>query len=137
VAELVDTVPVQNILGEGPLWSVRDARLWWTDIQGRRLYRYDPVARTFDENATPERLCSFAFVAGSNRLIAAFESGLLLYDPVSGAVQWLHRWSGARRASASTTGGRIAKGASGPERWSRAAAPSRWGVSTVSTAKGG
>ncbi len=91
MAELVDVVPVQNILGEGPLWSVCDARLWWTDIQGRRLYRYDPVTRTLDEIATPERLCSFAFVAGSDRLIAAFESGLALYDPANGALRWLYR----------------------------------------------
>ena len=91
MAELVDMVPVQNILGEGVLWNARDARLWWTDIQGRRLFRYDPVTRTLDEIATPERLCSFAFVAASSRLIAAFESGLALYDPASGAVEWLYR----------------------------------------------
>jgi sugar lactone lactonase YvrE len=91
VAELVDVVPVQNSLGESPLWNARDARLWWTDIQGRRLLRYDPVARTLDEIATPERLCSFAFVADSDRLIAAFESGLALYDPATGAVHWLYR----------------------------------------------
>jgi sugar lactone lactonase YvrE len=84
-------VPVQNVLGESPLWNVRDARLWWTDIQGRRLFRYDPAARTLDEIATPERLCSFAFVAGSGRLIAAFESGLAFYDPANGAVEWLYR----------------------------------------------
>ena len=84
-------VPVQNILGEGPLWNVRDARLWWTDIQGRRLFRYDPMTRTLDELATPERLGSFAFVAGNDRLIAAFESGLALYDQVNGAVEWLYR----------------------------------------------
>jgi sugar lactone lactonase YvrE len=91
VAVLVDMVPVGNILCEGPLWSVRDARLWWTDIQGRLLFRYDPVTRTLDKIAAPERLCSFAFVAGSGRLIAAFESGLTLYDPASGAVEWLYR----------------------------------------------
>lgn len=84
-------MPVQNILGGGPLWSVCDARLWWTDIQGRLLFRYDPAARTLDEIAAPERLGSFAFVAGSGRLIAAFESGLALYDPASGAVEWLYR----------------------------------------------
>ncbi len=91
MAELVDMVPVRNILGEGPLWNVRDARLWWTDIQGRRLFRYDPVSRILDESATPGRLCPFAFLAGSTRLAAAFASGLALYDPASGAVDWLYR----------------------------------------------
>ena len=91
MVELVDMVPVQNVLGECPLWSVREARLWWTDIQGRRLFRYDPMTRILDELATPERLGSFAFVAGSDRLITAFESGLALYDPADGALEWLYR----------------------------------------------
>ena len=91
MGDLIDIVPVLNILGEGVLWNVRSARLWWTDIQSRRLFRYDPVTRTLDDIATPERLCSFAFVAGSDRLLAAFESGLAFYDPASGAVEWLYR----------------------------------------------
>lgn len=91
MVELVDMLPVQNILGEGVLWNARSARLWWTDIEGRRLFRYDPAARGLDEIATPERLCSFAFVAGGERLVAAFESGLALYDPANGAVEWLYR----------------------------------------------
>ena len=91
MVELVDVVAVSNILGEGVLWNARTARLWWTDIQARRLFRYDPITRTLDKIATPERLASFAFVAGSERLIAAFESGLALYDPASGTVDWLYR----------------------------------------------
>lgn len=91
MVELVDMLPVQNILGEGVLWNARSARLWWTDIEGRRVFRYDPAARGLDEIATPERLCSFAFVAGGERLVAAFESGLALYDPANGAVEWLYR----------------------------------------------
>ncbi len=91
MAELVDVVAVRNILGEGVLWNARTARLWWTDIQARRLFRYDPITRALDKIATPERLASFAFVAGSERMIAAFESGLALYDPTNGAVEWLYR----------------------------------------------
>ena len=91
MAELVDVVAVRNILGEGVLWNRRTARLWWTDIQARCLFCYDPISRALDKIATPERLASFAFVADSERIVAAFESGLALYDPATGAVDWLYR----------------------------------------------
>ena len=89
--QLVDVLPVQNILGEGVLWNVRTARLWWTDIQARSLFRYDPVAREFDEIETPERASAFAFVAGTDGLIVAFESGLALFNPSDRSTDWLYR----------------------------------------------
>lgn len=30
-------------LGEGPLWHPDEAALYWTDIEGRRIYRLDPA----------------------------------------------------------------------------------------------
>jgi D-xylonolactonase len=30
-------------LGEGPLWHPDEQALYWTDIEGRRLFRYDPA----------------------------------------------------------------------------------------------
>ncbi len=30
-------------LGEGPLWSVAEQQLYWTDVFNRRLWRYDPA----------------------------------------------------------------------------------------------
>ena len=29
-----------NLCGEGPLWDERERSLYWTDITGRRFYRY-------------------------------------------------------------------------------------------------
>src|ERR1700691_6566664 len=37
----IDIFRVSNILGEGILWDSRREVLWWTDIQGRLLHRYD------------------------------------------------------------------------------------------------
>jgi len=89
--ELIDIVPVKNTLGEGILWDADAGVAWWTDIQERLLYRYSPDTRAIDRIATPERLGSFGFVRGSRKLVAAFESGLALFDPASGAVEWLAR----------------------------------------------
>jgi L-arabinonolactonase len=87
----VAILPVQNVLGEGILWDSRRQVLWWTDIQSRRLYRHDLLQAKTQVLDTPERVGSFGLVAGSERLITAFESGIALYDTRDGAVAWLLR----------------------------------------------
>ncbi len=89
MAELVDVIPVRNTLGEGVLWDGLKQRLWWTDIQEKRLHRYDPATKHVETLDTPERLGSFGFVRDGGRLIAAFESGIALYDPDTGEIEWL------------------------------------------------
>jgi sugar lactone lactonase YvrE len=90
-AELVEIIPVKNTLGEGVSWDPVAELLWWTDIQERCLFRYDPRTSDLRRYQVPERLCSFGFVENSERLIAAFESGFALYDPGSGRVDWIAR----------------------------------------------
>jgi sugar lactone lactonase YvrE len=87
----IDILSSRNILGEGILWDSRRERLWWTDIQGRQLHTYhwsDAAMQVLD---TPERVGSFGPIAGSERLIVAFASGIALYDAHDQAVQWLTR----------------------------------------------
>jgi L-arabinonolactonase len=88
---LISTVAVRNTLGESVLWDEISQQLWWTDIHERRLYCYDPVRATPEWFALPERLCSFGFIANSDRLIAAFETGFAFYHPRSGILDWLKR----------------------------------------------
>jgi L-arabinonolactonase len=90
-ATLVDVVEVGNTLGEGVLWDDIGRRVWWTDIQGRLLYRYEPVKGTLEKFPLPERLGSFGFVARSDRIIGAFESGFAFFHPESGQLDWIAR----------------------------------------------
>jgi L-arabinonolactonase len=85
----IDIFSVANIVGEGILWDSRRLVLWWTDIQGRRLYRYDWTHATLQAFDTPERVGSFGLIAGSERLITAFASGIALYDATRQSVDWL------------------------------------------------
>jgi sugar lactone lactonase YvrE len=87
----VDIFSVGNIVGEGILWDSRREALWWTDIQGRRLHRYDWAQGTLRVLETPERVGSFGLVAGSENLITAFASGIAIYDPYQQSVAWLAR----------------------------------------------
>ena len=91
LSELVDIVHVGNTLGEGVLWDSGGERAWWTDIQESRLWRYQPQARLLESFELPERLGSFGFVDGDDRIIAAFESGFAFYDPESGRLDWVER----------------------------------------------
>ena len=90
-SELVDIVRVGNTLGEGVLWDGIGERVWWTDIQERRLFRYDPTSRALERFELPERLGSFGLVEGSDKIIAAFESGFAFYHPESGQLDWVDR----------------------------------------------
>jgi L-arabinonolactonase len=90
-ATLVQVLEVGNTLGEGVLWDEITQRLWWTDIQERLLYRYHPVKDILEKFELPERLGSFGFVDGSDRIVAAFESGFAFYHPESAEVKWIER----------------------------------------------
>ena len=41
-------------LGEGTLWDPREGVLWWVDIWGSRIHRYDPATGRDDTWETPE-----------------------------------------------------------------------------------
>ena len=89
--ELLAEIHVHNELGEGVIWDSRRRAAWWTDILGRRIYRYAPATGRLDEWPTPERLSCFATVADRDDLIAGFESGFAFFDPGSGRVDWIAR----------------------------------------------
>src|SRR5882757_7988253 len=93
--QLIATLRVANVLGEGVLWHHQTGMLWWTDIQARQLFRYDWAHKTLQRYAVPERLASFGFIDdcnnAGNKLIAAFESGIALYDPDGQTIEWLAR----------------------------------------------
>jgi sugar lactone lactonase YvrE len=89
---LIEVIGTKNILGEGPLWNAADGKFWWTDIQASRLHRMDPRTRRIETTATQERLGCFAFIAGEEgRILAAFESGVGVFDCATGTVDWLAR----------------------------------------------
>jgi L-arabinonolactonase len=87
----IDIFSVGNILGEGILWDSRREILWWTDIQGRRLHRYEWTHGAMQILDTPERVGSIGLVEASEKLITAFASGIALYDTHQQSIAWLAR----------------------------------------------
>jgi sugar lactone lactonase YvrE len=89
--EPIDIIRAGNTLGEGVQWDARRQALWWTDIQERKLCRYDWARRELETFSAPERIGSFGLIQGRTEIIAAFESGIALYDPRGGTPKWLAR----------------------------------------------
>jgi sugar lactone lactonase YvrE len=62
-------------LGEGVIWDHRAQLVYWTNIRGPTLYRYDPVRTELLSVAVPEPLGSIALSQGTGLLLAT-KSGL-------------------------------------------------------------
>jgi sugar lactone lactonase YvrE len=90
--KLIEIIPAQNTVGEGIVWDADTQCLWWTDIEDSCLYRCPwPVSYAPQTYELPERLGSFGLCPDGTTLIAAFESGIALYDTEHGASEWLMR----------------------------------------------
>lgn len=72
-------------LGEGPVWSAAEGRLYWFDIKGKRLAWYHPKTRTRGAFDLPIRAsCAAPRTAGG--LFVATETGLAVFDPDLGTL---------------------------------------------------
>ena len=66
-------------VGECPVWSAAEQALYWVDIEGKQIHRYDWQRKTQQTWATDERVGCIACTESadsSKRVIAAMESGI-------------------------------------------------------------
>jgi len=68
---------IQAKLGECPIWSARDKALYWCDIDGRSLNRFDPATGENRATRMPESIGSFALRKPAG-FIVALRSGIWL-----------------------------------------------------------
>ncbi|HYD98969.1 MAG TPA: SMP-30/gluconolactonase/LRE family protein [Alphaproteobacteria bacterium] len=85
MSEVTLVVDARNELGEGPVWSPRHRMLFWTDIQGRALWRHEPATGRTELAPLPQRLGCYALTADGGAL-GAFADGLRPFDPLTGAA---------------------------------------------------
>lgn len=74
-------------LGEGATWCAASGRLYWTDIEGARLWRYDPGERKSVSFAMPERLACLALCADPHYLLLGLASRLAFFDLATGEIE--------------------------------------------------
>lgn len=76
-------------LGEVPLWSARDACLYWIDVRRPALQSYDPVSHHVERFELPEVVGSFC-ERQSGGMLLALKSGLHTFDLVTREITpWL------------------------------------------------
>jgi len=76
-------------LGECPVWSVEESVLYWEDIEGRRIYRYNPTTGVSEHRDLPGRPGSFSCSPTSGVLTVAMDTSLVHLDWASGEVEHL------------------------------------------------
>lgn len=79
-------VQASDRLGEGPVWSPLERRLYWFDIKGLRLSWYEPATDARGTFALPLR-ASAAAPRTAGGLIVATEKGLAKVDPDAGTIE--------------------------------------------------
>ena len=76
-------------LGEGPVWVARDAALWFVNIKGRQLHRYDPATGERRGWSAPEPPGFIVPVRGGG-FIVGMSSGLYRFEAETGRfVHWV------------------------------------------------
>ena len=78
-------LPDRDLLGESPVWDVREGALYWVDTRSRLVKRWvegGPV-RSW---ATPSDVGSIA-LAAPGRLVLSLEDGFAWLDLASGSVE--------------------------------------------------
>ena len=74
--EAACVLPARAMLGECPLWSEAEARLYWIDIDGRKVHRFDPATGADEELDAPGRPGSMVLTAEPGTLLVAIEERL-------------------------------------------------------------
>jgi L-arabinonolactonase len=77
------------LLGESPIWSEAEQALYWVDIRGFAIRRFDPATGEDRAWRVPEEVGSIGFRAKGG-FVAALRSGFAFFDPQTGALERLH-----------------------------------------------
>jgi len=78
--------PVGAELGEGPVWLASEGALWFVDIKGRRIHRFDEASGGRRSWPAPEPIGFLAPVEGGG-FLCGLKSGLYRFDPDTGAFE--------------------------------------------------
>ncbi len=79
-------VDASAMLGECPLWSEHEQLLYWIDIDGKKIHRFDPATGADEVCNIDGRPGSIALTGSPGRLLLATEHELAWFDWEAGTV---------------------------------------------------
>ncbi len=80
---------IKALLGEGPCWDERKQVLYWTDISGKVIHRFDPQTGQNDTFKIGQ-MVGAVVVAEDGRLVLAAENGFYFYNTETGQTTVIH-----------------------------------------------
>ena len=86
VTDIRCALPARALLGEGPLWDRDDRCLYWVDIKGCAVHRFDPATGRDTRWPTPETVGSLVRRERGG-LVLALRSGFHSLDLDTGAIE--------------------------------------------------
>ncbi|ESX98400.1 hypothetical protein X753_31205 [Mesorhizobium sp. LNJC399B00] len=69
-----------NLLGEGCNWNALDQSLWWTDIEGKCVFRWDDNGKVAAVRQLPSR-AAFVFPRARDGFVLGFPKSIVITDP--------------------------------------------------------
>ncbi len=82
-------VDAKAILGEGTIWHPDENRLYWVDIEGRKIHIYNPETCSDIEIETNQRIGTVVPVKGGG-ILAAMQNGIYFYNITSGTFHFIN-----------------------------------------------
>lgn len=79
---------VRAVVGEGPFWHAAEQALYWVDILGKAVHRYDPASGE-DAVIPVGQAVGAARPRERGGLVVAIEDGFATLDPATGALAML------------------------------------------------
>jgi D-xylonolactonase len=89
-SELCCLWPANATLGEGTLWSPHRQAIYWVDILGRQLHRFEPASGARMSWPFDEEISAVAERAHHPGLLVTLRSGFAFFDPDTGTLTPLH-----------------------------------------------
>jgi D-xylonolactonase len=83
----VSVLAVGAMLGEGPVWA--DDAVWFVDIKGHRVHRFDPATHAHRSWEAPDQV-GWVLPAEGGGFVAGLKTGLHRFDPHASTFALLH-----------------------------------------------
>ena len=76
---------IEAIVGESPVWSVREQVLYWVDIVGQKVHRYHPSTGANETFDLPQEVTCVA-LRERGGLVLTLRQNFAFYDPATGTL---------------------------------------------------
>jgi len=79
----------EAIVGESPVWSVREKVLYWVDIPSGEVHRFDPRTGNDKSSELPQPVSALALREGRG-LVVALRDGFAFVDPETKKLEMIN-----------------------------------------------